>query len=159
MAALYQSYSPNLSNRSMPPGSIIPELGYRDLRAAVGWLCNVFGFRERLRIGNHRVQLLVGQVSVVAYALPAAEPALVETAEQVTLPPAASFGLMVRVADVDAHYQFVQQRGARILQTPESFPFGERQYSVEDTGGYRWTFSQSIIDTHPAEWGGVLLEA
>jgi uncharacterized glyoxalase superfamily protein PhnB len=158
MAATYQYLLPVLDNRSMPPGSIIPELGYRDLRAAVGWLCNVFGFRERLRIGSHRVQLLVGQVSVVAFALPAPEPEVVETAEQLTLlPPAATFGLMVRVADVDAHYRFVQQRGARILQPPENFPFGERQFTVEDTGGYRWTFSQSITDTHPSEWGGELL--
>jgi hypothetical protein len=117
MAATYQYFSPVLGNRSMPPGSIIPELGYRDLRAAVGWLC----IRERLRIGSHRVQLLVGQVPVVAYALPAADQAFVVPAEQLTLLP------------------------------PENFSFGERQYSVEDTGGYRWTFSQSIVDTHPAE--------
>ena len=157
MAATYQYLLPVLDNRSMPPGSLIPELGYRDLRAAVGWLCNVFGFRERLRIGRHRVQLLVGQASVVAYALPAAEPLPVESAEPVTLPTAATFGLMVRVADIDAHYHFVEQRGAKILRPPESFPFGERQYTVEDTGGYRWTFSQSITDTHPSEWGGELL--
>jgi len=62
------------------------------------------------------------------------------------------------VADDNAHHQFGEQRGARILQPPESFPFGERQYSVEDIGGYRWTFSQSISDAEPAEWGGVLLE-
>ena len=157
MAATYQYFTPGLENRSMPPGGIIPELGYRDLRAAVGWLCNVFGFRERLRIGSHRVQLLVGQASVVAYALTAGEPLLVENAEQATLSPAATFGLMVRVVDVDAHYHFVQERGARILQPPENYPFGERQYTVEDTGGYRWTFSQSIVDTDPAEWGGELL--
>ena len=158
MVATYQYFSPILENRSMPPGSIIPELGYRDLRAAVGWLCNVFGFRERMRIGSHRVQLLVGQVSVVAYALPSDEHPANVAGEQVSLPPAATFGLMVRVADVDAHHQFVQQRGARILQPPENYPFGERQYSVEDPGGYRWTFTQSIAGTDPAEWGGELLE-
>lgn len=157
MAATYQYFTPALENRSMPPGSIIPELGYRDLRAAVGWLCNVFGFRERLRIGNHRVQLLVGQTAIVAFALPAEEPRLTESGDPVSLPPVAAFRLMVRVADVDSHYQFVQQRGARVLQLPENFSFGERQYTVEDPGGYRWTFSQSIADTNPAEWGGELL--
>ncbi len=93
MAAIHQYFSPILENRSMPPGSIIPELGYRDLKTAVGWLCNVFGFRERLQIGNHRAQLLVGQVSGGAYALPAEESALTETAEQVSLPPARTLGL------------------------------------------------------------------
>jgi uncharacterized glyoxalase superfamily protein PhnB len=161
MAATYQFFSPVLDNHSMPPGSIIPELGYRDLRAAVGWLCNVFGFRERMRIGNHRVQLLVGQASVVAYALSKEETLVDEAGEQASLPRTGSFrltfGLMVRVADVDAHHQFVQQRGARILQPPEDYPFGERQYTVEDMGGYRWTLTQSIADVDPAEWGGELL--
>jgi uncharacterized glyoxalase superfamily protein PhnB len=34
-------------------------------------------------------------------------------------------------------------------------PFGERQYTVEDPGGRRWTFSQSIADMAPSQWGGV----
>jgi uncharacterized glyoxalase superfamily protein PhnB len=32
-------------------------------------------------------------------------------------------------------------------------PFGERLYSVEDVGGHRWTFSQSIADIAPEDWG------
>jgi len=31
--------------------------------------------------------------------------------------------------------------------------FGERQYTVEDPWGNRWTFSQSIADVDPAAWG------
>ena len=37
---------------------------------------------------------------------------------------------------------------------PTDFPYGERQYSVEDPGGHRWTFSQSIADVDPRTWGG-----
>jgi hypothetical protein len=32
--------------------------------------------------------------------------------------------------------------------------YGERQYTCEDPGGHRWTFSQSIADLEPEEWGG-----
>src|SRR2546426_11234017 len=49
-----------VENRSMPPGTIIPELVYPDLAAAVAWLAETFGFRERLRIGDHRSQLVFG---------------------------------------------------------------------------------------------------
>jgi hypothetical protein len=35
-----------LPNRSMPPGTIIPELVYDDLAAAVAWLCTAFGFKD-----------------------------------------------------------------------------------------------------------------
>ena len=56
------------TNRSMPPGVIIPELVYDDLDAAVAWLCNILGFTERLRIGNHRSQLVFGEAAIVAIA-------------------------------------------------------------------------------------------
>jgi uncharacterized glyoxalase superfamily protein PhnB len=47
-----------IENRSLPPGSIFPELVYADLANAVAWLCRVFGFSERLRIADHRSQLV-----------------------------------------------------------------------------------------------------
>jgi hypothetical protein len=52
-------------NRSMPPGVIIPELPYPDVREAAAWLCHAFGFTERLLIGNHRAQLTYGSGSIV----------------------------------------------------------------------------------------------
>lgn len=39
--------------------------------------------------------------------------------------------------------------GARVLREPATHPCGERQYSVEDPGGYVWTFSQSVADVVP----------
>src|SRR5437867_3384937 len=53
-------------NRSFPPGSVIPELAYADVVKAGAWLCEAFGFRERLRIGTHRVQLVFGDGAIVA---------------------------------------------------------------------------------------------
>lgn len=32
----------------------------------------------------------------------------------------------------------------------------ERQYAIEDPGGHTWTFSQTIADVAPEEWGGAL---
>jgi hypothetical protein len=54
-----------IQNRSMPSGDI-PELPYPDVAEAVAWLCAAFGFRERLRIADHRAQMSVGSGSVVA---------------------------------------------------------------------------------------------
>jgi hypothetical protein len=54
-----------IHNRSMPPGVIIPELPYDNVPAAATWICRTFGFRERLRIGNHRFQLTLGDNSIV----------------------------------------------------------------------------------------------
>jgi uncharacterized glyoxalase superfamily protein PhnB len=146
----------NRNNRSMPPGTIIPELVYPDLAAAVAWLCTTFGFRERLRIGNHRSQLVFGAASIVAVAQPAVHAPDVSDAP---LHGRLTHSLMVRVEDVDRHYAHVKQCGAQIIAPPTDFPYGERQYSVEDLAGHRWTFSQSIADVDPQEWGGVLIES
>jgi uncharacterized glyoxalase superfamily protein PhnB len=135
-----------LANRSMPPGSVIPELAYSDVRAAAAWLCDAFGFRERLRIADHRIQLQVGDGALVVTARPAG-----------ILPDAGSHGVMVRVDDADRHHARAVSRGATIIRPPADHPYGERQYTAQDPGGHRWTFSQTIADADPADWGGVLV--
>jgi len=37
---------------------------------------------------------------------------------------------------------------------PADYPYGERQYTAEDLAGHVWTFSLSINDVAPEEWGG-----
>jgi uncharacterized glyoxalase superfamily protein PhnB len=64
--------------------------------------------------------------------------------------------LLVRVDDADAHHARAAEAGATIVSEPEDFPYGERQYNAVDLGGHRWTFSQSIDDVDPADWGGTL---
>src|SRR5690348_8467604 len=49
-----------MNNRSMPANAVIPVLNYPDMLAAVDWLCKAFGFRERLRVADHRSQLQLG---------------------------------------------------------------------------------------------------
>ena len=38
---------------------------------------------------------------------------------------------------------------------PTDFPYGERQYTAIDYSGRAWTFSESIADVDPRDWGGV----
>lgn len=132
------------SNRSIPDAAIIPVLQYPDMAEAVRWLCDVFGFRERLRIADHRMQLTFGGGAVVAV--------------QGNGGAAGGHSVMVRVDDVDAHFERVRAAGGRITNPPTSWPYGERQYSTVDPGGHSWTFTQSIADVDPAEWGGVLVD-
>lgn len=60
----------------------------------------------------------------------------------------------MRVDDVDAHYEQARLNGAQITMEPTDFPYGERQYGAEDLVGDRWTFSQTLADIAPEEWGG-----
>ena len=136
-------------NRSMPTATVIPVLAYDDVPQASAWLCAAFGFEERLRIGEHRTQLVVGDGAVIVNKR-RAQPDGVAF-------PVGGHEIMVRVDDVDSHHERAQAHGARILQAPTNFPYGERQYSLEDLGGHVWTFSQTIADIAPEEWGGALV--
>jgi uncharacterized glyoxalase superfamily protein PhnB len=129
------------TNRSVPEAAVIPELPYRDVREAAEWLSRAFGFKERLQIGDHRAQLVYEGGAVIAIQGDA---------------PGST--LLVRVPDADAHRARAGAAGATILSEPTDWPYGERQYSVEDPGGHRWTFSESIADVDPADWGGTLKE-
>ena len=133
----------------MAPGVIIPELDYEDVNAAAAWLCRAFGFEERLRIASHRVQITFRGASVVAIERPP-RPAAAGPAR-------AGCSVMVRVEDVDRHHERAARSGAAVIRPPASYPYGERQYTAEDPGGHRWTFSQSIADVDPGTWGGVLI--
>ena len=120
---------------------------------AVEWLCDTFGFTERWRDGNHRAQLAVGDGAVTV-----TERRVVQGQEDAVIlrPPRrgeVSHSVIVRVEDVDAHYERARQSGARVIQRPTDFPYGERQYAAEDFAGHRWSFSQSIADVDPEEWG------
>jgi uncharacterized glyoxalase superfamily protein PhnB len=134
-------------NRSIPAATVIPVLIYADVREAVAWLGRAFGFQERVRIGEgHRSQLSVGDGAVIVG--DAGGDRRRPRAGEVT------HSVIVRVEDVHAHCQHARAHGASILMEPTDFEFGERQYTAEDPGGHRWTFSQTLADVAPEEWGG-----
>ena len=139
-------------NRSIPRAAVIPVLIYPEVREAVEWLERAFDFVERVRIGeNHRAQLSFGDGAVI-----------VGDVRGERRPPRTgevTHSVMVRVRDVLAHCERAREHGARIVMEPTDFEYGERQYTAEDLAGHQWTFSQTLRDVAPEEWGGVLLGA
>jgi len=129
---------------------VIPVLIYPDVRAAVSWLGEAFGFVERVRIGeDHRSQLSFGDGAVI-----------IGDVRNERRPPRAgevTHSVMVRVDDVDAHCERARAHGAGILMEPTDFEYGERQYAAEDPAGHHWTFSETIADVAPEAWGGTLV--
>jgi len=147
-----------VTNRSIPTSTVIPELGYENVKQAADWLCRVFGLRERLLIGNHRAQLVFGDGAVIVTewhddGSNRTDSALLRSSGS-TSP---GHSLLVRVEDVDSHYKRARDQGAHILNPPTDWPYGERQYTAVDLGGHIWRFSQSIADVDPAEWGGTAI--
>jgi uncharacterized glyoxalase superfamily protein PhnB len=137
-------------NRSAPRAAVVPVLVYEDPGQAVDWLCRTFGFKERLRAagpgGVVHAQLDIGDGGAVMLGRQGAE-------FRAPRPNEVSQFVVVHVDDVDAHFERARQAGAHILKDPSNMPFGERQYSVDDPEGHRWTFSQSVADVVPEQWG------
>lgn len=143
---LLEGHLPMQKNRSMPDAVVIPVLIYPDVREAVAWLTDAFGFSERLRIGeSHRSQL----------SFPGGGALIVGDVRRDRRPPRpgeVTHSVVVRIADARAHCSRARSRGARILMEPTDFEYGERQYEAEDPFGHQWTFSQTLADMDPAEW-------
>jgi uncharacterized glyoxalase superfamily protein PhnB len=136
------------SNRSIPAATVVPVLIYPDVRAAVAWLTAAFSFVERVQIGeDHRSQMRIGDGAII-----------IGDVRGERRPPRAgesTHAVMVRVEDVDAHCKHARANGARIVMEPTEYEYGERQYHAEDLAGHQWTFSQTIADVAPEEWGGI----
>jgi uncharacterized glyoxalase superfamily protein PhnB len=137
-----------LTNRSAPPVTVTPVVIYRDVRVAVAWLESAFGFEERVRIGDaHRAQLRVGSDGAVVVADVRADK-VAPSAGVVT------HVVKVRVPDVDAAFVRARDFGARVLEEPRTWEYGERSCLLEDLGGHRWELTQTVRDVEPEEWGG-----
>ena len=130
-----------LSNRSVPPCTVIPVLIYPDPSVAADWLSAAFGFTVRLRVANHRIQMRAGDGCFTI-----AEGNAVPNLSHIT---------QVRVEDALAHCEQARRHGARILTEPTDHFYGERQYNAEDFAGHRWDFTQTLADIDPESWGGI----
>jgi uncharacterized glyoxalase superfamily protein PhnB len=134
-------------NRSIPASTIIPVLTYPDVRAAVAWLGDAFGFIERVKIGeDHRAQLSFGDGDLI----------VADVGGQRRPPRAGevTHSVVVRVDDARAHCERARSHGARIVTEITDWEYGERQYTAEDPWGHRWTISETLADVAPEEWGG-----
>ncbi len=140
-----------VTNRSAPTATIVPILIYEDVGRAIEWLCEAFGFSERLRserkgvIGHAQLTVAEGAIMLGRAGGPYHSPRGDEVAAYVH----------VTVDDVNKHFDHAKGCGARIVQEPTDMPFGVRQYTVQDYAGHWWTFSQNLADVAPEEWGAV----
>jgi PhnB protein len=53
---------------------------------------------------------------------------------------AATQGIFIYMADVDARYERAQAAGAEIVKPPEDLPYG-RSYTARDPEGHPWFFT------------------
>lgn len=63
--------------------------------------------------------------------------------------------IKVRVPDVDAAFARAREAGARVVDEPTTYEYGERSCMLEDVAAHRWELTQTVRDVDPAEWGDI----
>ena len=122
------------------PPQIIPYLVYRDIGAALDFLCVAFGFKEEMRTGTpsggmHGEASFQGQLVMMGQG--AHEHSL-------TTPKAAggaTMGVFIYLDDVDKHYEVAKAAGAEIVNLPKDVEYG-RTYWANDPEGHPWFFTK-----------------
>jgi len=128
---------------------VVPMLSYENAEAAIAFLRQAFGFRERQRFVDGRGKVTDAILDVpgggvvmlgegnTAYHGPRRHRETCEAARRWQDTPYIVDGLLVTVADVDRQFAQARAAGAVILSEPEDTPHG-RQCRMEDPEGHRW---------------------
>lgn len=120
--------------------TMYPILGYRDLGAAIDWLCRVFSF-EPLEIMKHED----GSYAHVELRLGAGVVMPTTTRDEVDPEnpwqgPIGTQGLYVALDGIAAHYERAIAEGAEIVRPLTETDWGSREYTARDLEGNLWAF-------------------
>jgi uncharacterized glyoxalase superfamily protein PhnB len=124
--------------------TVAPVLRYRDLDAAVAWLCTAFGLeREQAVAGAHGAleyaELRWGSALILVSKVAESElDALMRQPDQVG--GAATQTSYLVVDDADAHCAWAIKGGAEIVLGVRDDAFGGRSYACRDIEGHIWNF-------------------
>ena len=120
--------------------ALCPYLYYEDTAAALDWLAEGFGFRERFRTTNAdgtigHAEMEIGDAVVMVGTPPGYKnPAHLG---------GVTVSMYVKVDDVDAHCTRAKKAGATVIREPADQEYGDRNYGVHDPEGHEWWFAQS----------------
>lgn len=120
---------------------VIPLLVYEDIPSAHDFLVKAFGFEPG---GVHRDaqgQAIHGEVRVGDSTIWLHRVTRVHGTNSPRATDMAGAGLVVHVADVDAHCECARAAGAQIERDPEDMPYAQREYEARDPEGHRWWFA------------------
>jgi uncharacterized glyoxalase superfamily protein PhnB len=123
---------------------VIPLVVCEDIAATHDFLVAAFGFEPGgiQRDGDGKVvhgEVTGGDTVIWLHAVsPAHEMASPRTLD------GSSSGLVIRVADVDAHFEHARAAGARIDSEPKDQEYGQREYGARDPEGHRWWFATPL---------------
>jgi uncharacterized glyoxalase superfamily protein PhnB len=128
--------------------TIIPGLRYADAAAAIGFLCEAFGFARHAVYADeadpsiiHHAQLTAGSGMIMLGSARHDEVARLYGLKTPAEAGGNTSSLYVFVADPDAHCARARAAGAEIISAPrDNDGYPGRGYAARDPEGYVWSF-------------------
>ena len=119
-------------------------LRYRDVAAAVDWLCAAFGFEKQTVVAGESGAIVYAQLTFGRAMLMLA-PVRDTPLDKFMKQPDEVGGAETQccyfvVADADAHYARAKEGGTEIVLEVQDDDFGGRGYTCRDPEGHIWTF-------------------
>src|SRR5262245_46125468 len=117
---------------------------YRDVAAAVDWLCKAFGFEKQTVVSSddgaiEYAQLTCGRVMLML--APVRDTPLDKLMKQPDeVGGGATQSCYIVVDDADAHYATAKDAGAEVVLDLQDDDFGGRGYTCRDPEGHLWMF-------------------
>ena len=142
-AVLMVAIQQEIESRRRP--TVVPQLPYEDIRAALSFLERAFGFREvaTSRMESRDGRILHSYVEVGNSMIGIGSQGAHGAVSPKTAGSASQY-ISVYVDDVDAHYQRASAAGAQIASTPHPSGRAHRAYEALDLEGHRWRFVQPM---------------
>ena len=147
------------ANVTEPRGAVVPTLRYRDVAAAIDWLCNAFGFDKHLVVSGNDgavryAELTFGNGMIMLGPVEDSRP------DNFMTQPADTGGAETQicylfVADAPAHCARAKAAGAEVVFDIEDEHSNGRGYSCRDLEGHVWNFgTYDPWKRQPASAGG-----
>ncbi len=117
--------------------TLCPYIFYVDMPAAIEFLDQTFGFRERFKEVREDGSLGHVEMELGNAVLMMGSPPGVKSPHQLGQ---SNVGMYVHVDDVDAHHARAKAAGVEVEGDPVDQPYGVRSYGVKDLEGHQWWF-------------------
>ena len=120
---------------------LCPYFLYEDTAAAMKFLEEAFGFRERMVTKNDDGVLSHCEMELGDAVVMMGTPPDAKSPKRLGY---SNVGMFVHVDDVDALYERAKAAGAEVDGEPVDQPYGVRSFGAKDPEGHQWWFAKPL---------------
>jgi uncharacterized glyoxalase superfamily protein PhnB len=140
-----------MSKKLWQSPTVVPEIAYDDVPAAIEFLTRAFGLRERVEArltGNGFVRAFME----LGYGLISLSTAGGHGHQSPRTGGATTQSVKCYVEGIDRHFAQAKANGATIISEPTNEFWGGRIYRAKDPEGHDWMFSERDRELAASEW-------